>query len=365
MISIEEITNLNQFENIRDTWINLFSELNSRNIFSTFEWCYIWWKHYGQDKQLKVLLLREKESIVGIVPLMVERSYFNYCPAKIIKFIGDGLSDRNQFLFKGDFEVCISSLLSYIYNFEDWNLVQLNEIGGNINLDYLLGKRKLNQFAIRIKKGCAAPYMELGNEFGSFSKKLGKGFGKSLRNRQRRLMGAGNIDFIRIKDDSNIAEFLHKAATIEKNSWKGKENKGIFISERDVSFHTELAMAIKDKGWFELFFLFINGQPISYRYGFTIKNTYLAYNTAYDPAYSNLSPGNQLRYKHLETLIADGIKEYDHLRGDETYKFDWPVEIRQNKNIVIYKSTFYSKYLFVLEEIIKPSIKKLLRINEN
>jgi len=361
MITIEQISDIHHFEHLRDNWTAIFNALKTTTVFMSYEWCYYWWKHYGHNRKLLILLFKKGGSIIGIAPLMIERCYFNFNPVTSLKFIGEGLSDRTEFLFLEDVEQCFLSLMRYLENtVTQWQLVQLSELNLNLALAHLMNGQGSKSVLLSSARGTMCPYMDLGDNFSAFTKSLKKSLLKSIRNRQRKLSHAGTIDFVRIKNDSSIGDYLLQAAALEKKSWKGKEGKGIFGADTDIAFHTELALAIQERGWLDLFFLRINDQPVCYQYGFTLHDSYLAYNSAYDPAFSYYSPGNQLRLKHIELFIAEGIRKYDHLRGSELYKFAWPVHPQFNHNLIIYKNNLYSRYLLFLEKTTKPLLKKLL-----
>ena len=39
-------------------------------MFLTWEWLFTWWRHYGEGKQLRVILIKDHDQIIGIAPFM-------------------------------------------------------------------------------------------------------------------------------------------------------------------------------------------------------------------------------------------------------------------------------------------------------
>lgn len=360
MISIEEINDNKRFADLEYAWKNIFDAVNLNSIFSSFEWCYCWWKYYGQNKKLKILLLKENNELVGIFPLMEEKCKFNYHPIKSIRFIGDGLADRIQFLFLQDKTKCMTEIMNYLSRQPNWQLGQLNEIDGSYNIESDMDSCLSTNITVLIKKGSSCPFMSLGDNFNGWVHKLDKKMRKSIRNRERKMLSDGLVETKEIRSHPDILGIMQNAAALESKSWKGREKKGIFQTENDIRFHAELASKIMNRDWLQMFFLSFNRQDISYQYGFRLHNCYYAYNTAYDPEYSEYSPGTQVRYKHVESMMKHTVRNYDFLRGDEQFKLHWPVHIRYNKNIILYRDNIYTKYLKYLEEDVKPIIKKCL-----
>ena len=69
-LSIEEVNDVEKFRALRETWNKLLRESSDDNIFLTWEWLFMWWQHYGGDKKLRILIIKESGKIIGIAPFM-------------------------------------------------------------------------------------------------------------------------------------------------------------------------------------------------------------------------------------------------------------------------------------------------------
>ena len=126
-------------------------------------------------------------------------------------------------------------------------------------------------------------------------------------------------------------------------------------------FHNKVSQIFAKQGWFDFSFLKLNGKSIAFRYGFRYKNKFFAYNTSYDSQYHKLSPGRVLTFYVIKELIDGGIKEFDLLRGGESYKMEWTSSKRENLRVLIFKKTVYSRLLHLLLCKIKPTLGKYLK----
>src|SRR5437868_3463369 len=72
-LDIETVENVETFSLLREEWDALVS-LCPVTIYQTFDWQFLWWRHYGLDarRALNILLFREEGIIVGIIPLFLE-----------------------------------------------------------------------------------------------------------------------------------------------------------------------------------------------------------------------------------------------------------------------------------------------------
>ena len=69
-LSIEEVKDIEAFRSLRNTWNALLEKSADNNVFLTWEWLFTWWRHYGGNKQLRILLVKELDRIIGIAPFM-------------------------------------------------------------------------------------------------------------------------------------------------------------------------------------------------------------------------------------------------------------------------------------------------------
>ena len=84
-----ELDRLDGLEVLTEDWSRLAEA--SGNVFSTPEWAEVWWRHYGEERDLRVVALREAGGgVAGILPLYLNRSR----PLRVLRFIGHGAADQ-------------------------------------------------------------------------------------------------------------------------------------------------------------------------------------------------------------------------------------------------------------------------------
>ncbi|MGY8770287.1 MAG: hypothetical protein ACKVH8_17865 [Pirellulales bacterium] len=73
MPEVIEIRDIEDLDAYCFQWKSLFSQTRSASIFQTYDWLKAYWKHFGEDQQLRVLIVSSRGSIIGILPLVVRR----------------------------------------------------------------------------------------------------------------------------------------------------------------------------------------------------------------------------------------------------------------------------------------------------
>ena len=75
----------------RDEWDAFVSSV-SGDIYMTFDWCRVWWQHYGAGRRLRVLIYTAEQKIVGIVPLFVDTIWIGPTWLRVAKIVGGDYS---------------------------------------------------------------------------------------------------------------------------------------------------------------------------------------------------------------------------------------------------------------------------------
>jgi CelD/BcsL family acetyltransferase involved in cellulose biosynthesis len=58
--------------NLSKEWDDLFRRCSFSNPFVSYDWLSTWWRHFGADKELRIVTVRvETKQLVAIVPLCI------------------------------------------------------------------------------------------------------------------------------------------------------------------------------------------------------------------------------------------------------------------------------------------------------
>ena len=233
MTIIEEISDFNKFKSLKKDWNELLQKSDSDTIFLRHEWCSTWWESFGKNKSLFIMVMKEDGRIIGIAPLMISRLVFSGLPARAVRFIGTGESDRADFIFlKGKEDYLKEFIARLIEKSYLWDLIYLREMPSTSpGLVSLMNFLKNNNFLYESKVVSLCPYFHLPEDYDDFLKGLKKSQRQNVRNRERRLQKQGKMEFKRFTDCDNFEDLFSIAAEIERRSWKVKEKKGIFLNK--------------------------------------------------------------------------------------------------------------------------------------
>ena len=103
---------------------------------------------------------------------------------------------------------------------------------------------------------------------------------------------------------------------------RSRGEKAEFMTPDTERFFRDVADTLAARGWLRLGVLSVDGEDAAVLFGFAYEGTLALYNAAYDPNLAPLSVGIACAAYAIRSAIAEGLRTYDFLRGDEPYKYD-------------------------------------------
>lgn len=351
---IIEIDNFSDFLNLEKEW-NTLLEKCEHSIFSTWEWHSTWWKHFGSDKRLILLLATDNDKIIGIAPLMYyTRKIFGLRRGKIA-FIGTPHTDYNDFIIADETEKCLRLFMEYLNKLpEKWNYIELTEIPEKSKCIPILSK-----LSKTLKPSSVCPYKQLPKSPNAFLDSLGSSMRRNLRRYMKKIEKKFQVEFSDCSDVKTCTEGMHLLFKLHQKRWKSKGLPGAFADVNFCNFHFEIAKIFAKRKQLGLFLLKLSDEPVAAIYGFKDQTKFYLYLSGFDPDYSECRVGNLLIAYVMENCIREGLSEFDFMRGGEEYKGLWKTLLRWNQAAVIPRSGILSNtWYWLYTKIWDPYLKQ-------
>ena len=157
-----------------------------------------------------------------------------------------------------------------------------------------------------------AAVLELPDSFEAWLSSIGKKERHEVRRKRRRFEADfGSPLLVRLDGPEAVQRFadMHRAASGEKGSFMTEGMADLFLDLHESAGAVIDALTSHD------------GDPLAIAFGFEDDAGYYLYNSAYDPAARQASPGIVLLASLVERAILAGRPVFDFLKGDEPYKF--------------------------------------------
>jgi perosamine synthetase len=294
-------------ERVRDAWAELARA--SRNIFATWDWASIWWRHFGGGRQLLLAGCRAGDGkLVAILPLYRWKTR----PLRIIRFLGHGPADQLGPICAPVYRRAAARLLERLLAEQrgSWDLFVGEDLPGDQRWGTLLGGRVLR------REG--SPVLRTSDGWENYLASRTAHFRKQVRRQEQNLAREHELRYRLAEDPDRLQADLDILFELHSGRWD--ESQSRFAGE-DQAFHREFAARALERGWLRLWFLELDGHPRAAWYGFRFEGVESHYQSGRDMAWQDGSVGSVLLAHTIRAALDDGITEYRFLRGGEPYKY--------------------------------------------
>jgi CelD/BcsL family acetyltransferase involved in cellulose biosynthesis len=276
------------------------------HVFATREWLLTWWHHYGRARPL-VGLAHAGGDLVAVVPLYEWWAH----GLPVLRLIGHGQSDQLGPICPPLSEpAAIAAVARAIGAVPLRRFVLLAEqVAGDQRFGDLTGARLLYREASPVLRfECAS--------WDKFLQARTRNFRSQVRRFPRKLSELGAVSYRLTSDPQHLQRDLDTLFRLHRQRWEGATTPFLLAAP----FHRAFAKQALNEGWLRLWFLEIDGRPVSALYGFRFAGTESAYQSGRDSAFRDQPLGFVLQTHAVRQALADGMREYRFLRGDEAYK---------------------------------------------
>lgn len=336
MVDIEISDSSEGIEHLKTEWNNLYSECGNRNIFISYNWIYNWFKTGKDDFRPFIITGRDKGKLVSVLPCSIKSGTIypaGYPESDFIDVISiNGF--ENPFLE----QVCL--FLSD--NTSKWDIVYIKTVTEHSHLCnyFIRNKSTLNTIAelIPFSKCLIAEFQKGWNYYLNC---LSPKFRSNLRRREKIAIESGVVS-LAIYNSGDIDEnILSKVVSINLKGRKAENMNAFFQNSRHKTFFSKI---IKAKLCPDMFvaILSIGETAVAYKICFRADNEVWEYNTSFIEEYKRASPGLLLTARLFEKLSETGVKKYNFLKGDESYKINFTTYYENLHILVLRNKSFKS-----------------------
>lgn len=310
-----------------------------RSPFETHVWNSVYARHFAVNPRILVFTDGPR---AAILPLKQDGRR-----PKILRFLAVSHSDYQDVLWASAPHLAhhrgqaVSALLAGLKNLE-WDLLELGHVPEHsVLLDAL--PRVFPGARILPEEVC--PVLSLPDSWDTLLKARKKKTRDKLKYYAKRAAARGGLSFECNDQPGTVGDAFESHLMLHRKRWAMRGLPGVFYSHRIRSFHRDLAGQLARHGMCRLYTMRVGDRPAASLYGFHFHRTYYLYSIGYDPAFADVSPGFLLVAHAIEDGIGRGFREFDFLRGEESYKYRWKPAVRQNYRIVAGRGHWVSKAL--------------------
>ncbi len=329
------------FDRLESAWIALQAASPDSSVFLGWDWQRLWWKHYGEGRQLYIIVARQAQRVVGILPLYIEthRKAGGLFKARKLRQIGVGgdtaPDDLGALLLPAlQQEVCAAMAHHVAYELRQWDMLDWTDLPASSPLTALLPD-VLRAAGFRVQCSVEEPitYGPLPGDWEAYRKGLSRNRRETLARKRRRFEALPGARVRMVESAEQLAPAFERLVALHQLRWSGRTERPAFSTPQYRGFHRELMQALLPQGQLRLLALEIEGQAIAMIYAMQYKRRFCFFQSGFDPAHAHHSPGDVLMGYAVEFAIAGGCEIFDMLKGDHEYKRHFFQQARRNVGI--------------------------------
>jgi len=340
-VSFQILEGLEAIERYRAAWDHLFDD-GAFEPSASIEWTQALLKSHLTGYTISLIVLRDLDDIVGIVPLYLKTIRKFGLSLSTLFPVSEHFNTHSDLLLKNPSEELLEIFIKALFNLKArWDVFRINRLVETHSLLDHMASHPSDGFHCRfeIRKHEPSFYIQLETSYDDFLKKRSSNFRYKLKSVSKKLPSMGDTRFLKNPDIDSFDEIFDMIRFVEEKSWKHENGTGITCNDKQSTFYRELFKNALKKGWLRFCFLCLNQEPIAYEIGLVNKNKYYGVHGSYDERFKQWNPGTILLAQFINDLIRDRIEEYDWFGEPFEWERRWTDKFRWHKSLLIYNNT--------------------------
>jgi CelD/BcsL family acetyltransferase involved in cellulose biosynthesis len=317
LATVTELRSPAELESIADPWRELLRATPRASFFQTCDWLRCYWRHFGHDQRLRVLVARDGNDVTGILPLAVRRESFRVGSLRVLTY---PLQDWGSFygpIGRDMTAILWAGLRHVLRSKRDWDLVDLRWIDME-NADRGRTYQVMRQLGFAPEQSEWAPTarIELRGTWDDYWRSRRRKWRENVRRDQRRLESRGKVTYVRYRPEEGGGEssrhLFETCVELARRSWQGSSTTGTTMSHESIRpFLADMHGVAAAAGGLDVNLLYLDGRPIAFAYNYVYEGHVSGLRTGFDadPAYSGA--GTVLYLHMIRDSFARGDWLYD------------------------------------------------------
>jgi CelD/BcsL family acetyltransferase involved in cellulose biosynthesis len=292
------------------------------------EWLLPWWNHFGEGRELATICVREGRRLIGLMPLFLEQARLAGVEVRRLAFLGDGDTGCDYLDVLAEpgrerevLDHCLAKLVEL-----PWDLCDLDGLWRESFTALQLAQRfpagKASGGVVRdgrLRYVC--PHIPLTGTWEQYLEGLGRR--ENLRRREKWIYRQPGVSIHCARDPEPAGKAIEEFLALHRARWAVEGGSDGLTDARHEAFHRDASQELARAGMLRMYTLYAARRPVASVYGVVQGEKFNYYQSGYDPNWASRSVGLTLLARTVQDAFAEGLREFDVLRGNEGYKGEW------------------------------------------
>jgi CelD/BcsL family acetyltransferase involved in cellulose biosynthesis len=328
MIEVVEVNDIDQLSHYRLVWNSLFRATPGASYFLTFDWLDTYWRHFGHDQKMRVLIVYGGGEPLGIVPLCVRRETYRVSKVRVLTYPLDNWSTWYGPIGPNPAATMLAAMQHLRRTPRDWDMIELRWVAsqGVQGGKTARAMRVANMFSEKREYQWTS-LVDLPDTLDAFLAGKSSTLRRQFRRTLRDSFMDGRATYIRHRplaasegDGDPRWDIYAMCEAVAQASWQSHVTNGNTLTHERVRefFHATHAVAAR-LGMLDVNVLCLDGQPAAFLYGYHWQNNVIGLRTGFDAAMRD-GLGSALMLKTIEDSCRRGDRVIDFGPGEREHK---------------------------------------------
>jgi CelD/BcsL family acetyltransferase involved in cellulose biosynthesis len=329
MAEVLEINDIEDLSQYRLAWNALLPETPGASFFHTIDWLETYWRHFGQDQKLRVLVVRSAGSTVGIVPLCVRRERYRLGTLRVLTYPLDNWGTWFGAISPYPAATMLAAMQHIRRATRDWDMIELRWTGPEKE-DRGRAARAMRAANLLTAKQeyQTTSIVDLPESWDEFVAGKSSTLRRQFRRTLRQMFEERGAEFVRHRpaparegDGDPRFDLYGMCEEAAQASWQGTVTNGNTLTHARVRDYCRDAHAAAARlGMVDVNVLQLEGRPAAFLYNYHYQGRITALRTGYDASAGNDGVGSALILKSIEDSIHRGDRQIDFGPGEREHK---------------------------------------------
>jgi CelD/BcsL family acetyltransferase involved in cellulose biosynthesis len=328
---VEEIRDLERLEALRLTWSLLHAQTPGRNFFQSVDWLLAYWKRFGADQRLRVLVVSSGGQTIGIVPLVVRREQTRLGSLRVLTY---PLHDWGSYYGPIGGQPAATLLAATLHlqqSPRDWDMLDVRWIDRETDRGRTRRALELAGFPAQPGVWNSTCLLDLPETWEAYFGALTSKFRNNVRRAEKKLGELGDVQLERFRPAGDGAgdgdphwDLFEECVGLAERSWQGASQDGTTLSHPEVgAFLRETHEAAARQGALDLAVLRVNGRAIAFGYNYHADGSIYGLRAGYDPEFAPCGAATVLMSRMIRDSIQRGDRRFDLGVATKEVKLRW------------------------------------------
>lgn len=354
-LDLEVIDSLEAMRAVSAEWGALLETYGGRNLFLTPAWNRAWWRAFGADKRLRLLMLREGARLVGVLPCMLYSLRLRGLPVRVLGSFNNQHVSRADLVAVAGYESAVAQRIADYFadSSRDWDMALLQQLPAEADWlpSFMSAARACGLTLSDLRPGIGKCYLPLPGSWDAYIATRSKHFRRRVGETERRVERAGNVSYQHSINPGPDAPDFAVFAAVEQRSWK--EEGEAHLGEQGWAFQREFATAYDEGIVCDNCIVELGGKPVAIVHTVGYNRVSYWLQMLYDRETRDSYVGRAAFTRHFRNILDQGRYDGLDLNGDSKFCKSWSETQQSFVSLQMFNRQPYSRLLHLLRSISK------------